>query len=481
MQPTTATVHVHGVNRERFLAALAAKLDAEGFDLCEVEPLDAPVLRRVVIRGAGRWCSLAEADVHETDTWGSYLARSIGAPVLGLFTWEDEATAVWTLYEDGKKPECIEPLRVATRGKDGRVRIGPGPLARWMRGAKRAAPIVLGVDEGEDGSVHVPLEDQVEAVARAIALPQPWIDPSAPRIEDGEIELVYRPRASRAKPRGGARMPLLPPRLRGPSAADVHHAAAYAGREFAVGWVGFDAGARARPAVSLLGRLVESLVPLLGEGGVRGRWSRDDVVKASGALFDPPGARRWCVEALASRGAVELEAAGGRIWAAHHPVSSSMAFEAVPILVGWSIRRPGEQAARARIAEVMDDAIRRAADERSCIGAIATAQGRDQSPHNGSYPYEELARLAPGGIRAQWVRGHTRSPGWRVIVPRAAVPAVRILPSSRANVRVEHVAAGSLVLARAADPFATGDVEALERCVLPTIGTEAELAAMLSR
>jgi hypothetical protein len=136
----TATVHAYGASRERFLAEIAKKLDADGFDLCETEPLDEPVLRRIVIRGSGRWCSFAEVDVDETDTWGSYLARSLGAPVLGLLTWEDEAAAVWTLYEKGKMPQRVEPLRQATRDKNGRVRVAPGFFSRWIPAGRQAAP-----------------------------------------------------------------------------------------------------------------------------------------------------------------------------------------------------------------------------------------------------------------------------------------------------------------------------------------------------
>ncbi len=83
--------------------------------------------------------------------------------------------------------------------------------------------------------------------------------------------------------------------------------------------------------------------------------------------------------------------------------------------------------------------------------------------------FEQMLGLHSGDAR-NWVRSHVRTPGWAVLAPKQAT-----LAKGKAGPRVEltRLAYATLLTATTRDPFAMtdDDLEAIERCVLPALGS----------
>lgn len=108
------------------------------------------------------------------------------------------------------------------------------------------------------------------------------------------------------------------------------------------------------------------------------------------------------------------------------------------------------------------------------VGAVATSAGPPIDPLPAPFPYERLAHTSSASRRLEWVRRHARTPGWRMLVPRAVVT-----PSLTAEWSGRPTPAGYLLLAREPDPFSLSDatLRELERCLVPYMGSAGEAAA----
>jgi len=100
-----------------------------------------------------------------------------------------------------------------------------------------------------------------------------------------------------------------------------------------------------------------------------------------------------------------------------------------------------------------------------CLAALVTAQGRPLTLKASVLPYESLAGTAGRADDARWLRRHVRSPGWRVLVPRARASALSKSPPP--GVSLQRVRSGLLVGADAPTPFAMTATEAMETWLLP--------------
>jgi hypothetical protein len=203
---TTASVHVHGVPRERFLALVIGKVEEDGFDLVDEASDHDGELRRVVINGAANWVALAADGLEPMDDWAAYLSIGLGAPVLSLWTWDGEASVLVKRFEDGREVARLELLREARRGEDGRARAPIEVLTPWIPPARRReleGQLILDdgpgeVDADEAGADHafVSERDSIDAIARLIGLPRPWLDVHDPDPDAGDIELEFQSRSA---------------------------------------------------------------------------------------------------------------------------------------------------------------------------------------------------------------------------------------------------------------------------------------------
>jgi hypothetical protein len=135
----------------------------------------------------------------------------------------------------------------------------------------------------------------------------------------------------------------------------------------------------------------------------------------------------------------------------------------VPIEIDFSIRRPRTSAKRASLAAALDQIFCKAASHPATIGGFAAPAGKRP---DGLLPYEELVGLnVPARLPLELMRARPRSPGWRVIVPRAALDEVK----DCSGITSTELAAGLLVASSATDPFAMTEQEreVMERALLP--------------
>jgi hypothetical protein len=262
-------------------------------------------------------------------------------------------------------------------------------------------------------------------------------------------------------------MPLLPPRegAYGEAHLDAYCLADYAARGYAVGWIAFDGRGSA-----LASTLLAAAMPVLD------------------ALLPGITTRKRCADALKKEGAIDLcdvpapDRKKTNVWLAL-PLAAKTADPArrahVPAVVGWSVPLAAVEARRTELARVMHDAMARALATESCIGACAIGTGRGRARVWSALPYEVIAGTDAGGLRLAWVRAHVRSPGWRVLVPKALA---RRLPKKKpSGVELWRGPAGVLVGSTAPDAFAQlhQDAEPLERYLLDLVGTPRELLELL--
>jgi hypothetical protein len=136
----------------------------------------------------------------------------------------------------------------------------------------------------------------------------------------------------------------------------------------------------------------------------------------------------------------------------------------IPLDLTFSLRCPSDATARAELVAVADRILSQAAGMPACIGGYLMPLGEVQ--HDDSTSYEFLAGIWQGHHEVDTVRRRPRTPGWRVVVPHAAMS--RIAPQP--GVECRDVAAGALLASAAVDPFAMtdGDREAIERALQHT-------------
>lgn len=256
-------------------------------------------------------------------------------------------------------------------------------------------------------------------------------------------------------------VPLLP----GKGDISPHYAKAYSGRDFAVGWIAFDAWT---PLLLALGKeLVETCgdtfsVNVTRKGGEHLEFDAIDWSKLTPEL---------------ERGAdVQLGAGdlfrGTRIEISHAPEGPNIfAGQMEPnerrppkASLTWSIPKRKDPAPLAAWAE---SALTRAGADADVVGGVATAQGEPMQSGSADFPYEHLAKTRLEAYDVRWQKEHVRSPGWRVLAPSVAA----VAPVD--GVGVVELAHAKLLRSSAANPFAYGkdDATAMERAVLPAVGT----------
>jgi hypothetical protein len=334
--------------------------------------------------------------------------------------------------------------------------------------------------------------------------------------KEGRAKLIVRARAGAGDAvvketevvvEAAPRWPILPElgEARRLTPHDARFAKSYNRRDFAVGWLAFDAEfASVRETfVALAEEAAAAVLAATGASSLRVSLRRGDSFPT--ALLDVGGAggggffRRalgrgadpwkpiW--ELLEVEGIAELRAADGdtgTLKLAHQPrgptvmpIGQRTGPAAVPLEMGWSVARPESADARRAFAAFMDRAVRTAATRAEAIGALATAQGASFDPPYDPLPYEVLARLHGACSGRAWAREHVRSPAWRVLVPsgaRARVPRAE-RDGEAQGYRVDEVRAGWLVSAAADDPFSLKrtDLEPIERLLVGVAGASGAL------
>jgi hypothetical protein len=372
------------------------------------------------------------------------------------------------------------------------ARLGPPTGARAGGGAATGARAVA---EGVAATFFAGLRGRGE-VAGAGALVLRARSVAAPAIVSPAVavEVIVRPTP---------RTPLLPPDRRPPEdtralrewASDL---AAYAGDAWGAGWLAFDApfAAFEDAVLALTAGLAEALLDATAAGELHARLVSGGTRPRSSGRFrrgDRLAPPAWSAELGLLRGEaiLELAAERGAVQIAAQPGGSTLLSPAlraqiaairpaqppVPLAITWSIPTPPEARARARLAEAMARAIEAAAARPECVGGLCGASG---APGDAlSLPYEKLAGLG-AAASLTWVRHHARAPAWRVLVPPAAAAG---LPAETPGVTRRPAPAGLLLGAQGADPFALSDADrgALERALLPAIGTTAEAQTLTGR
>jgi hypothetical protein len=286
------------------------------------------------------------------------------------------------------------------------------------------------------------------------------------------------------------RLPLLPraSAFDGDEERTLRDAEAYATGELVTAWVGFEASfgelehwilERATTFARLLAE-AEPLHVQLTTAGTHPRVGKpfvfnDDLLAKRFALARKHLANEGALE-LSPRLKVDFESergVRGFVRVAHEPNGPTLftpemrealgAATAMkkPVPVTLEVCLPRFLASSAELDALLDAA----ASRPDCIGGFVAQT--DLSYAGSLAPYERLAQTTHRDSVEQLKR-RVRSPGWRVIVPREAVPNVRREPS----VEVIEVAAGLLLRSRAADPFTMTDAEreSVERVLLGCIG-----------
>jgi hypothetical protein len=485
---SSSTLHVRDVTPAKVRAALASALASKGW-----EPFDESIdmnerdVRRYLMVCSKGWVSVAGQDGELLDDWAGRLSKKLHAPVLTIFTWDGEAVVSARRFEDGHDKGSFELPREAERGKDGRARVRCGAIEPWLDAKLRnklGGWLVVddGADESlgeEEGYVYVSEENSLEAIGRVLDLEHVALDAYDEDLEGGTF-LAFRPTAeakaraaaiaAEQRPKFKGRMPVLPPLegAYGDAHRDAYCLADYAARGYAVGWIAFDAPAKTLAPTLLAAAkpLVDALMPDMST------WERYVAELTSSGAVD------LCDVARPDRKQrnLWLTLPGRRKETGRAPIPAVLA--PIPAVLAWSVPKSATDAARSELAAAMDAAMMRALAAEACIGACAIGTGRGRTRASAALPYEVIAGTDAGGLRLEWVRTHVRSPGWRVLVPKAV--ASRLPRKKPAGVELRRGPAGVLVASTAPDVFAQlhQEAEPLERHLLDLVGTARELRAM---
>lgn len=121
--------------------------------------------------------------------------------------------------------------------------------------------------------------------------------------------------------------------------------------------------------------------------------------------------------------------------------------------------------------KLMDRIITEAADLPGCVGGFVTTAKKWWS-YDGACPYESLCEIPrstpnPEDI-ADWLREHLRTPGWRVIIPRAAMKKLGAAPP---EIELVECLSGKLLILRARSPrsITQSQRRAVEQFLLPAL------------
>jgi hypothetical protein len=427
-------VLVHGVTRAALAEALVRVLADAGLEPTSAEDTN-PGTSRYYVRskGSAHALVLASPQLGLGDSvvtwleaeWAAQLSRALGGSALAVSVWEGERSGARAQRFAGGN-EVEQPSRFAT----------------------------------------------VAAAAKSLAVPRAWLRPEErDALAIGDLVLAFRRRHA---------LPVLPmtKAARGKKHAQPTGleaaAAAYRGRDYAVGTVAFGAACDLETVSTLFSTFVRAFCPPGGLGVRVSRGSRSEVLPAR---FSPTAS--VSAKQVARGGSVELTESDTELehlmrplfWITSRPPSLSPEDETedgVRVSFGWCIARPGAERPELAITQAMSTMIETAAEAEGCLSALLTAQGRPLTLRSSALAYESLAETEGRGADARWLRAHVRSPGWAVLVPRAGVSALSRPPPS--CVSLERVASGLLVRSDAPTPFAMTETEAQERWLLPLLG-----------
>jgi hypothetical protein len=393
--------------------------------------------------------------------------------------------------------------------------------------AKAAKPLPLGIQGAFNLGFMVGQEDKARICFDASS--------TLPRPGQGDIHVTVRlAEAEAARPEGrallleatekatlevraSARRPVLPSFARA-SAVDSHQLEEYASRKALNGWVGFaapwsDVAVRVTPMIQDLVKMLREVSGLgLGnllvrtEGGETlqfetgknsggsplltrrdATWAKLEAELMKGAEVVIDDTDRWSAE---HRGIVCIRDGKGEEERAITSVSLSFGhrrprknafdepMDEVRVFLQWSITRPVDAKRVERVADVSRSIVLAAGHIAGNVGGFVTTGSYASSSYS-TTPYEELLGLRMVAYKQTWCERHVRTPAWCVLAPpRAATElAGRETPARLWTTRTTH---GLLICSGAADPFVYGarDAEAVERFVLPALGTADEVAAV---
>jgi hypothetical protein len=118
------------------------------------------------------------------------------------------------------------------------------------------------------------------------------------------------------------------------------------------------------------------------------------------------------------------------------------------LIVGWCMRGLRDRTKRSALATAMDAVVASGTADVRCFGALLTSQGSPMSLERQVLAYEYLRGTSELALRPATHRAHARAPGWRVLVPRNALPFDRQAPT---GVTARATKAGLLLEADATD------------------------------
>jgi hypothetical protein len=330
----------------------------------------------------------------------------------------------------------------------------------------------------------------------------------AKRTGEGELRIAVRtlepPSLSVEYVTLAVREPIRIPALPAWVAPDEQHLETYAARDALVGWMAWDGtwsdvAALAETIVADIAKV--ALASASGkaakakgfEARVRRRGGEELTFKAPVA---PSGTdRTWKkIRTELARGAdvtISLPRERGREHASislvHQPHGSNYSDDMAmdrgdlglpPVILTFMVPRPETETARKDLGEITRRVLARAGESAASLGGFAIAGPR--YPMTNGTAFEEMLGLHPHDTDDRnWVRFHVRTPGWAVLAPKQAA-----LPERKPGPRVEvtRLAHATLITATTEDPFAMAveDLEAVERFVMPALGSEAEIRAILA-
>ena len=325
----------------------------------------------------------------------------------------------------------------------------------------------------------------------------------ARRAGEGELRIAVRtiePPSLRVERitlsvREPLRVPVLPAWAKSPNEPDL---ASYAARDALVGWLAFegawsDVTAAAEGIVSAIAKV--ALASTSGKAakakgfGVRvrlcGRQGEELTFEAPVAPSDSD--RSWTkVRAELARGADvtfslpwEREKQHASITLVHQPRGSNYRDDddadgddlGPPVVITFMVPRPDSEAAREELGKIARGVLERAGASAGSLGGFAIAG--PVYPMSDGTAFEQMLGVC-GGDDKMWVRSHVRTPGWAVLAPEHATLA-KGKPGP--HVELTRLAHATLLTATTRDPFAMTDdhLEAIERFVMPALGSQAEL------
>ncbi|MBX3231906.1 MAG: hypothetical protein KIT84_12070 [Labilithrix sp.] len=366
--------------------------------------------------------------------WAEHLAEAVDASAVAIGVHEDGPGSHVTRF-------AADGHQLGFTIEEEATRISAAILGRPGKG------VAL---KGKDGEAFA------AALTKGLALPKRWLHVWDP--DEGET-FVFRRRAE---------IPVLPKRAKATGFEPA--AAAYRGRNYAVGTFAFGAEADLESVANVMSELVRAFAP---PDGLRVQVTRGEKSEVLPSRFS----RTASIKAaqLARGGSVELTAghffhdpmAAPIFWIANDPAVLDEQ-DAVPLHFGFALTRPGADAPERALAHAMSVIAEVAAGLEGCLSAVVAAQGTPISLADTTLPYETLAGTVAKREDGRWLRAHARSPGWRTLIPRAKMKGLARPPPD--GVTLARVPSGVLVQHDAPTPFAVGDTTDVERWLLPAFG-----------